>query len=295
MKSAAGFKNSVAAAVAAALFFCACGKPQSAEQGGIKVLASGYAVYAIAREVLRGTGARLDMLVPAGAEPHSFEPPPQTALQIKEADFFFFTDGAAEPWAMQVSDGRAIALAYNLPHAAAGGGAHAWLSFENAAVMAENMAAYIARRYPQLERMLAQNAADFARETQMLDRLFKISLESCESRIIYHIGHNAFGHTAADYDLVFKPLAGAVFEAEPSPRQTALMIKEIKNKKIRYIFTEEAVSPALARTVAAETGAQPLDLYTIEHITKREFEEGTTYKQFMIKNLENLKKGLSCI
>jgi zinc transport system substrate-binding protein len=195
---------------------------------------------------------------------------------------------------MQISDGRAIALAYNLPRETAGAGAHAWLSFDNAAVMAENMAAYIARKHPQLERRLAQNAADFARETQMLGRLFKISLADCETRVIYHIGHNAFDSLAADYNLIFKPLAGAVFEAEPSPRQTAAMIKEIKAKKIKYIFTEEAISPALARAVAAETGARLLDLYTIEHITKKDFDEGVTYKQFMIKNLENLTKGLSC-
>ena len=72
------------------------------------------------------------------------------------------------------------------------------------------------------------------------------------------------------------------------------MIKQIKEKNIKYIFTEEALPPEMADLIAQQTQTQVLMLYTIEHITKEEFDAQITYQDFMKKNLENLVKGLKC-
>ena len=72
------------------------------------------------------------------------------------------------------------------------------------------------------------------------------------------------------------------------------MIKQIKERNIKYIFTEEALPPEMAALIAAQTNTQILMLYTIEHITKEEFDRQITYQDFMYKNLENLKIGLEC-
>ena len=293
MRFVSGVKNGVAAIIAATLFFCACSKPAKPRDGRLNVIVSSYAAYAIAKETLKDI-ADIKMLIPPGVEPHHFEPSPRTAADIAGADFFFFVSGALEPWAMQISDGKGIALAYQLPDTGPADNPHVWISFKNAAVMAENMARYIARKRPDLEHRLAQNVADFTRETQMLDRLYKISLADCQSRTIYHVGHNAFYYFAYDYKLDFEPLIGSAFDGEPSAKEMAMMIKDIKAKNTKYIFSEESMSPRLAQTIAAETGAQILYLYTIEHVTKQEFEKQTTYKQFMTENLESLKKGLGC-
>jgi len=288
------FRYSATALIAAALLFCACAKKQPMQDGGrIKVVASGHAVYAIAREVLKDI-ADIKMLIQPGVEAHSFEPSPQNAVDISNADFFFYTSSVLEPWAVKISEGRAIALNYDLPDTKYVNDPHVWMSFNNAAVMANNMAGHVARKFPGWERRLAQNTADFTRELQMLDRMYKASLANCKRRTIYHIGHSAFGFIAYNYKIKFEPLIGALFEGEPSPKDMALMIKDIKSRNAPYIFSEEAISPRLAATVATETGAKILYLYTIEDITKKEFEEGLTYKQLMMKNLDSLKKGLEC-
>ena len=72
------------------------------------------------------------------------------------------------------------------------------------------------------------------------------------------------------------------------------MIKSIKENKVKYIFTEETLNPAISQAIARETGAQVLYLHTIEHVTKQEFEQKMTYRQLMLKNLDSLAKGLNC-
>jgi zinc transport system substrate-binding protein len=248
--------------------------------------------YTIAKSVLKDT-ADITMLIPPGAEAHSFEPRPSNAVEIKEADFFFFTSGRMEPWAMELSDGKGIALAINLPNQTRD--PHVWMDFNNILVMANNLAMYVARKHPGLEESMLKNISAFNREIQMLDRLYKKMLSACKNRDIYHVGHMAFGYIAANYNLNFKPLVGAAsFHHEPTAKDMALMIKEIKDKKINYIFTEEALNSKLAKTISDETKAGVLNLYTIEHISKEQFEKGADYRQFMMMNLQNISKGLGC-
>jgi zinc transport system substrate-binding protein len=258
----------------------------------IKIVASGYVPYTIAKSIL-GDSAEINMLTLPGAQAHSFEPSPKNALQIKNADFFFFISGKTEPWAMSVSEGKGIELAYDLPDNNAKD-PHYWMSFENMSAMAANMAEHIIENHPKFESKILQNTADFNRELQMLARLYGQLLTKCGTRNIYHIGHMAFGYIARKYELNFKPLSGALSDSEPSAGEMAKMIREIKNNKADYIFTEETVNPKISAVIAAESGARILNLYTIEDITKEEFENGITYKQFMMMNLENLTKGLDC-
>ena len=78
--------------------------------------------------------------------------------------------------------------------------------------------------------------------------------------------HDALGYFIDEYGLRF---VGSIFpnldvSAEPSPRDLAELIETIQREGVVAIFSESAVNPELAQTVAAETGAQFVDepLYT---------------------------------
>ena len=83
-------------------------------------------------------------------------------------------------------------------------------------------------------------------------------------------------------------------DQEPSAKEIALLVKAIKESGAKYIFSEEQLNPALANTIAKETGAQILMLNTIEGISKQEFSEGKNYQDLMRENLQNLITGLDC-
>ena len=71
-------------------------------------------------------------------------------------------------------------------------------------------------------------------------------------------------------------------------------LKNPDANNLSALFTEDAVSPRLAETVAAETGVDILPLYPIEHVTKNDFNREVSYAELMRRNLESLQRGLSC-
>ena len=83
-------------------------------------------------------------------------------------------------------------------------------------------------------------------------------------------------------------------DQEPSAQEIAILVKSIKESGAKYIFSEEQLNPALANTIAKETGAKVLMLNTIEGISKEDFEDGKNYQYLMYENLENLAIGLEC-
>lgn len=287
---------SVGAFTALTLAFCAgCAKEEPARQKAefaIKTVESDYVSYTLASQVLKDI-AEIKMIIPPGSQPHGFEPLPQDIANIEKSDFLFYINDRLEPWAKKLGGEKAFALERNLPQIDPKD-PHVWMDFDNIQVMAENMAYYISEQYPDTEKQLLKNILNFHNEVDMLKRMYGQMFSGCASKDIYHIGHLAFGYTARRYGLNFKPLAGANADAEPTPKDMAQMIKNIKQSGAKYIFTEETLNPAIAEQIAKETGAQILHLYTIEHITKKDFEQKPTYRQLMIKNMESLAKGLNC-
>lgn len=283
------FKKTAILLSCVAVFLCACTIKK--EEGKINIAVSSYVSYTLARNVL-GDMANLTLLIPPGTEAHAFEPTPNTIKALKQAQFFFYTSNILEPWALKI-DPSAISVAHNLPEVLPTD-PHVWMSFDNAQIMAQNIMSDIIKQYPALKSELSENYIEFSNEIKDLKEDYFKTLSACKNRTIYHIGHLAFGYIARDYGLNFKALFSADMDQEPSAQEIAILVKSIKESGAKYIFSEEQLNPALANTIAKETGAKVLMLNTIEGISKEDFEDGKNYQYLMYENLENLAIGLEC-
>ena len=279
---------------AVAFAFCGCTKEQNAPINNSaqkpQILVSSYVPYTLVKNLVKNN-ADIAMLMPPGVEPHSFEPLPKDILKVQKAQNFFYIDKTLEPWAYEIKKDKALELGLGLTTQQE---KHIWLDLDKALLMSQRSAQDIQNKYPFLTEETQKNLANFTSDINTLKNAYSTKLANCQSRTIYHIGHLAFGAFAQNYNLNFKPLVNSSESQEPSPKDILKMIKEIKEKNIKYIFTEEALSPKLASLIAKQTGAQILMLYTIEHITKEEFNKQITYQDFMYKNLNSLIKGLEC-
>ena len=275
----------------AAVFLIACGNQPGNKNGKLDIAVSSYVAYTLAHNVL-GNLANLTLLIPPGTEAHAFEPTPATIKDLKHAQFFFYTSNILEPWALKL-DRNAIMLARNLPEVLEQD-PHVWMSFDNAQVMAQHITESVVKQYPAFKTELNKNYQNFSKDIEELKANYFETLSACQNRTIYHVGHLAFGYIARDYGLNFKALFSADMDQEPSAKEISLLVKAIKESGAKYIFSEEQLNPALANTIAKETGAKILMLNTIEGVSKTEFNEGKTYQELMYENLENLKIGLEC-
>lgn len=259
------------------------------------LVTSGYVPYTLAKE-LAGDNVNVLMLLPPGAEPHAFEPTPGALIMLKHANAFVYLSDELEPWAADLAKVAAekapvVKLADSVPATA---DPHVWMNLQNAKLLAAQIVKVLTQIDPAHEMAYGENLAKFNLEIDQLQEEFKTALADCQSREVVHVGHLAFENLTDDYGLTLIALAGTSHDGEHSVKKLANLVKQIKGKAVRTIFTEDTLSPRLAKAVAQETDTQILPLYPIEHISKKDFNENVTYAALMRRNLESLKRGLQC-
>ena len=297
--------------------FCLPGNPPCAQgQPKLKVVTTLFPLQEFAAAV-GGERARVDLLLPPGAEPHAWEPRPSDLAKIQKADVFIYIGRAMEPWAedllkatrganlkiVEASKGLQLLEAKNLHKEASPGhkptreersDPHVWLDFSLDRKIISAIAAAFAEKDPQNASRYRTNGESYDSRLEALDKRFAATLSSCRHRQIILGGHSAFAYLAEKYGLQQIPLYGISPNAEPTPKRLTEVIQAAKSHGAKFIFFEEMVNPKLARVLAQEAGLQTLVLYDGANLTRDQLKQKATFLGLMEKNLENLRQGLDC-
>ena len=301
---------------ALALLLAGCGGTAGADDDRLSVVASFYP-FAYVTEQVGGSLIQVENLTSPGVEPHDIELEPQQVGDLQKADLVVFEDGfqAAVDDGVDTADreeGTTVDIAdvVDLLPAAEGEehdhegedhgdeehdhgdvDPHTWLDPENMVKATRAVEASLADLDLANADTYAANADAFVAQLEDLDADFTSGLETCETRTIV-TSHAAFAYLADRYDLTQQPIAGIDPSNEPSPRDLADITTLVRDEGITTIFTEELVSPAIARTIADETGAEIATLDPIEGLGEDTSDE--TYLTLMQNNLEALRTANSC-
>jgi zinc transport system substrate-binding protein len=284
-------------------------------QKKLSVITSLFPLYDFARTV-GGDKVDVTLLLPPGVEAHHFDPRPDDIIKITKADVFIYTNEQMEPWAgkllrgvasstlLVVDSSKGVKLLEAAPGEEHGGehqhhhdgiDPHIWLDFANARIMVDNIATGMAEKDPANRDYYATKAAVYKAELQKLDDEFKAGLTACGTREFLHGGHNAFGYLTRRYGLTYRPaLQSMSADSEPTPAELAGLVKHMRKQGLKYIYSEELLSPRTAETIAKETGAGILLFHGAHNISREDLDKGVTFISLMKKNLENLRIGLQC-
>lgn len=267
----------------------------------LRVMCTLFPLYDFARAVGQDR-VEVKLLLPPGAEAHSFEPKPRDIAYIQKADIFIYTGEAMEPWvhdlvqSIKSSTLDIIDTSQGIVYQTNGRrDPHIWLDFNNAQKMIDTITAGFIRQDSAHKSFYAANAAAYKKELGVLDQQYRQALSRCRKKVIIHAGHFAFGYMACRYGIMFiAAYQGASSDKEPQPKDLIELIKKIKHYDVKYIFYEELTHPRVARTLAEETGGEMLKLSAAHNLSKDEFMQRVTFLSIMRQNLESLKKGLEC-
>lgn len=281
-------------------------KPAS---GRLKIVTTIFPLYDLARTI-GGSKVEVSLLLPPGAEAHSFEPQPQDMVKINESDIFIYTGKFMEPWAedlIKSTSNRNLLIVdasysiklrpASLPAAEHGSGSpdpHIWLDFANLQVMLNTIRDSLISRDPANALFYQDSAADYGNKLKNLDDLYRTTLKNCPSQEIVYGGHYAFAYLAQRYNLKYLAAQGLAPDSEPTAKDLINLIEQVKQNKIKYIFYEELTSPKIAATIAQESQAQLLLLNAAHNVTKEQLAQGITLLEIFKNNLINLKLGLGC-
>ena len=79
------------------LLLSGCGPQPEPDNGKLKVVAAVFPAYDFARAA-GGTLADVELLLPPGAESHSYEPTPADILAVQNCDLFIYLGGESDAW-----------------------------------------------------------------------------------------------------------------------------------------------------------------------------------------------------
>ncbi|MEO6470230.1 MAG: metal ABC transporter substrate-binding protein [Aeromicrobium sp.] len=293
-------------AIAVLLLLTGCGSSTDGN-GKTRVVASFYP-FAFVAEQVGGSYANVDNLTAPGAEPHDIELKPKQVGAVQNADLVIFEKSfqAAVDQAVDQADRPAkgtidVAKLVSLKNLQAGvqeeghehgsKDPHSWLDPRNMIVVTKAVSTQLSQIDPAHAKQFMANAQKLITQLSDLDATFTAGLKTCRTRTIV-TSHAAFQYLANRYGLTQIPIAGIDPSNEPSPAQLADITKLVHKDKITTIFTEELVSPAIADTVARETGAKTATLDPIEGLSDKTAHEN--YLTLMAKNLNAIAKADNC-
>jgi len=272
--------------------------------GRLRVVASFYPLQFLAQRI-GGDRVEVTSLTKAGAEPHDLELRPRDVASVVDAGLVVYLRGFqpavdtavdAEARGTAFDASRAADLDLSLDPAQSETGArtvdpHFWLDPVRLQAVARALAARMSAAAPASAAAFEANLATLLADLRALDADLRTGLASCASTDLV-TGHAAFGYLARRYGLNQVPIAGLSPDAEPDTGRPAAVTAEVRSKGVRTVYTETLVSPAVADTLARETGARTAVLDPIEGLNDRS--AGSDYLAVMRANLATLRAGQPC-
>jgi zinc transport system substrate-binding protein len=295
---------------------CAPTQPESEK---ITVITSLFPQYDFVRQIAKDK-VDVTLLLPAGVEPHSFEPTPQTIVTIGNADIFIYTNAMMEPWIEKVIDNvindslliveSSLGIEYiehahedeehedeheDEDHEDGEHGEldpHVWLDPLNAKVMAQNILSALIEVDPANSDFYQTNANALFLELDELKAEYDSVFSDPAHKTIIYGGHFAFGYLANRYGLeILSPYTGFSPNAEPTPQAIVELINRMTELNIKTIYYQELIDPKTARVIAEQTGAEMVLLHGAHNLTSEELQAGATYVSIMRENAQKLMKG----
>ncbi len=236
-------------------------------QEKLKVLATFSILGDFARNV-GGDRVEVATLVGPNSDAHVYAPAPSDARKVAEAKVVLTNGLGFEGWMerlVRASGSRAPIVvasrgitARKMAAGQSPGEAdpHAWQSVANGKIYVANIRDALAAADPAGKPDYEANATAYLAKLDALDQEVKAlvaAIPAARRRIIST--HDAFGYFEQAYGIDFIAPQGVSTEAEPSARDVARIITQIKQQKIPAVFLENVTDPRLMEQIAKESGA----------------------------------------
>ncbi len=227
------------------------------------------ASFSLLGDMLREVGgARVAVQTLAGpdTDTHHFQPRPSHAEALRGARLTLRNGAGFDPWfdrllASTRFAGVAVTATEGVPlrratgHSHGGQDPHAWQDVRLALRYVANIAAGLTRADPEGAEHYRAHAGAYSARLEALDAWIRAQIATVPpARRVVVTGHDAFGYFGAAYGVRFLAPQGLSADAEPSARQVAELIRQIRREGVSAVFLENVGNPATLRRLAGEAG-----------------------------------------
>jgi len=250
-----------------------------------KLVASFSILGDMAREV-GGDRIAVHVLVGPDSDAHVFQPTPADARAVSQAAVLVVNGLGFEGWLERLQrsagfKGRLIVASAGVKpltmaqddhghgHSHGGSGStrkkarddtvpdpHAWQDLANGILYVDNIARGLAAADPANASFYTQRADAYKQRLAQLDAKLRAefgAIAQAKRRAI--TSHDAFGYFGKAYGIEFIAAAGVSTDGEPSARQIAALIAQIKKENVKALFIENMSNPKLLQQIGRDAGA----------------------------------------
>jgi zinc transport system substrate-binding protein len=284
--------------------------------GKINVVTTIFPPYDFVREIA-GDRVNLTMLLPPGAESHSFEPTPQDIIRIQNCDIFIYVGGESDAWVERILDSIDMegieiitfmdcvdvveeliveGMEEEEEEEEAEGpeyDEHVWTSPRNAQLIVQKIAGVLIERDAPNAAVYERNTAAYLAKLAELDAAFQNVVNGARRKTIVFGDRFPFRYFADAYGLsYFAAFPGCSTETECSAATIAFLVDKVRAERIPVVFHIELSNERIADAICEETGAKKMLLHAVHNISKRDFDRGESYYRLMSQNVQNLREAL---
>ena len=262
-------------------------------------------------ENIGGTKINLEGIVPEGTNSHTFEPAPSTASLMAKADLIVLNGLYLEEPSLQMAKAnskpttvilllgdKAVSkqewvFDFSFPESDGHPNPHLWTSPILALKYAEIIKVELSALDPANAEYYRKNFANFESRISDLDSRIKTSIETIpiENRKLLTY-HDSFPFFGPRYGL---HIIGAVQPSdfkEPSAREVANLIDQVRESKVPAIFGSEVFPSPIMKQIAKEGGAKFVDQLRDDDLPGVHGDPEHTYLGLMASNIEIMVPAL---
>ena len=244
---------------------------------------SAVASFTILADMVRQVGGehvQVAALVGPDGDAHAYDPSPADARAVSKADLIFVNGLGFDDWMSKL----AKAAGYKGPVIVASTGArirrgdethdpdhgrhgahshgrdrnldpHAWQDLGNGQRYVTNIAEALAKADPEHAADYKARADTYNRELSALDAEARAMLDSIPRQARKIItSHDAFGYLGQTYGITFLAPVGLSTDSQPSAKQVAALIRQMKRERVRALFMENITDRRLVEQISREGG-----------------------------------------
>lgn len=171
---------------------------------------------------------------------------------------------------------------------------HIWTSPKNAVVLCRAVCDAICRADAENAAFYRANCENYCAQLEDLDARFAALCESAPRRLLIFADRFPMLYFCREYGLDYRAaFHGCSGDTEPSLATIKFLIDKVEDENIPVVYTIDFGTKKVAAVVSECTGAAIETLYSMQTVSRADFDAGETYLTLMERNYEALRKGLN--
>ena len=209
-------------------------------------------------EKVGGNMVKVTVMVPPGANPHTYEPTPRQLVEVSEADIYFQVGSGIDferSFMRKIIEVNRRMLVVNCSEGIkiVNGDPHVWLSPRNAEVMVRNIYRGLAAADPKNEEYYRRNMEAYIDELRELDAEIRNILGNLSIRR-FMVYHPAWRYFAREYNLTQIPVEKE--GKEPTAQGMIALVNQARRLGVKVIFASPEFDRKKAEAIAESFGGR---------------------------------------